>query len=646
MNKLTLNKGKTMILPILICLFLGQSCRKDLLMPSADKIGNARRWYTMESNKFTNILTSSKGDSIPIKIDVDWSNVKIEKINNTTEVFFVSLNEMIPNKGLNPVLLIRNIQNKWDFKIINNKTQHTDNSKLNYLNTTTLYENAYVSSINQNSSKTNKNDRINSNSETSIDPILNTTSTESPDLGKCTDWYLITDYGNGVVTEQFVGRTCLPDKIKGGSSSGESGDGNPDHQNGDYGEDTDCLNCRIKEVNFADFLKYLQSFGYEISNPFATTLTVNGTKYPGIMIEIYSLNGNYLRSFFKAANNSDLFQVDMYYNIGNKGPDGNYSPIWEPGIGLIPTNPYYNDENRIPGGGSITYTPYYITQLINLLNIENGELKLFLLQNPISNDLFNYLVANGNTSENRDYLIWVCWYLIENQHNININDFKNQFLPIKEIIANPDVSNWTAPDNEILNDTDQTVYQQYQNTHPWPNIKQVIKFEDFVPNRYKPGSSIETVNCLDLAKEQLDKKGYTVSGYYIGSSQIFQAYTESNGVDPIQTRLAITYMIETLAKGIPILAGIDVNPGAPLANKDNSTDHFIVIVGTGTDTKGKYFQFMDSSTNYPTLGASQNNKLYFDPISEKITGKTMSQYGTRSNRHDFILTHIRKSIKK
>lgn len=66
----------------------------------------------------------------------------------------------------------------------------------------------------------------------------------------------------------------------------------------------------------------------------------------------------------------------------------------------------------------------------------------------------------------------------------------------------------------------------------------------------------------------------------------------------------------------------------------------------GTDNKGKYFQFYDSSTNYAWLGASKENKLYFDLATGKISGKTKSQYANLTGHHDFIITQIRKSIKK
>lgn len=214
------------------------------------------------------------------------------------------------------------------------------------------------------------------------------------------------------------------------------------------------------------------------------------------------------------------------------------------------------------------------------------------------------------------------------------------------IISDPDNQDWSDPDNLFLFDSDQTIYSQYQDNQSWPTISPVIPTSSFVKNRYVNGSTLNTVNCLVLSKEQLGEKGYTTGGYDETSPQIFQAYKTATGVDIQRTREGLSYIISALGKGIPVLVGVDVRAGAPTANKDNSTDHFVVIVGSGTDAKGKFLRFYDSSTNWVTLGTSSDNKLYFDSITGKVSGKTQSQYGSLKGHHDYILTHIRKSIKK
>lgn len=74
------------------------------------------------------------------------------------------------------------------------------------------------------------------------------------------------------------------------------------------------------------------------------------------------------------------------------------------------------------------------------------------------------------------------------------------------------------------------------------------------------------------------------------------------------------------------------------------SSHFVAI---GTDTKGKYFQFMDSATDRPSEGASYSNRLYYNSTTGKITGKTaITGYRTQQGMRDYTVTQVRKSIKK
>jgi hypothetical protein len=287
-----------------------------------------------------------------------------------------------------------------------------------------------------------------------------------------------------------------------------------------------------------------------------------------------------------------------------------------------------------------------IQNLINNLPLSNFDDQYYLASNAnLAIEINNYLNANGWTLQHKDFVIWAVSYLNENR-NLLFSNILNE-LNKAAIVTDPANEIWTDPDNIMLIDLDQTIYQQYQDNIIWPTVSKLIPKSDFVSNRYVINSNPRRVeNCFVLAKEQLGKKGYTVSGYDISSPQLFQVYTSQVGVDIIRTREAISYMNKALQNGIPVLVGVDVRNGAPAANLDNTTDHYIVIMGSGTDSKGKYYQFYDSSTNYDWLGASDSNKLYFDSTTGKITGKTSSQYGSYPSHHDFIITQVRKSIKK
>lgn len=144
----------------------------------------------------------------------------------------------------------------------------------------------------------------------------------------------------------------------------------------------------------------------------------------------------------------------------------------------------------------------------------------------------------------------------------------------------------------------------------------------------------------------MQKVGYTCSGY-LPDSQTFSIYTSQGGVNLNETKKAISYMISSLSKKIPVLIGVDNRNGAPVENLDKSTDHFVVVVGMGTDSNGKYFQFVDSATDNPSTGASWRNRLYYSSSTGKITGKTaIDGYRSLAGMRDYTITQVRKSIKK
>lgn len=325
---------------------------------------------------------------------------------------------------------------------------------------------------------------------------------------------------------------------------------------------------------------------------------------------------------------------------GSGSPDGGTPSGWSGDGGLY--NEYLDDDP----GYSVPVVPTYSEYLIDIFTITNPDLISFISgrSEDIGQDLAIYLKIHGETQENLDFIYWALTYLKDNP-NINFEDFKNQFLYPVAITADPFADNWTDPDNSILFDPEQqTVYQEYQDNQPWPTINRVIPFEKFVSMRRDALG--RQINCRILAEEQLSKAGYKVSGY-LPDSQTFQCYTEASGINLSRTKQAITYTIDALQKGIPVFIAVDNRVGTPSnKNLDNSTDHFVVIVGMGTDPlKGKYFQFVDNSTTIPSYGASYNNRLYYNATTGGISGKTQSAYGRSVGFYDYKVTQIRKSIK-
>ncbi|SFA41240.1 hypothetical protein SAMN04488511_102277 [Pedobacter suwonensis] len=213
---------------------------------------------------------------------------------------------------------------------------------------------------------------------------------------------------------------------------------------------------------------------------------------------------------------------------------------------------------------------------------------------------------------------------------------------VQEQLADTDFDWSDISDNEVLTDPNaDEEFDPFQNG-PFPKVTNVIAKDKFVPFRTVNG---EAVNCLTLSKEMLAKKGYTCSGY-LPSTQTFQTFGQ-NGVNLNTTQKAITYLQSALSQGIPVLVGVDAFAGS--SNADNVTDHFVVIVGSGVDpVKGNYFNFYDSSTNNSTKGTSDQNRLYYNSTTGKISGPTQTGYTSQASNpgHDYIVTQVRKSIPK
>ena len=83
-----------------------------------------------------------------------------------------------------------------------------------------------------------------------------------------------------------------------------------------------------------------------------------------------------------------------------------------------------------------------------------------------------------------------------------------------------------------------------------------------------------------------------------------------------------------LAAGRPIIVGVNDKRGS--VNNDRTTDHFVVIVGSGKDDQGVYYQFYDPGTSHPEKGTSPENRFYLDSTG-LLTGT--SAYNKTSKRY-------------
>jgi hypothetical protein len=104
-------------------------------------------------------------------------------------------------------------------------------------------------------------------------------------------------------------------------------------------------------------------------------------------------------------------------------------------------------------------------------------------------------------------------------------------------------------------------------------------------------------------------------------------------------KMAIEYIDQQLEKGNPIVIGVDKGVYTTF-NKDNTTDHFVVITGRKTDEKGLYYRFFEVGTyvvNKESKGINPNNRLYLTDDSNLIGKKP-------SSNTNYRLTQVRKNL--
>ncbi len=179
-----------------------------------------------------------------------------------------------------------------------------------------------------------------------------------------------------------------------------------------------------------------------------------------------------------------------------------------------------------------------------------------------------------------------------------------------------------------------------------PSYGPVIDEEDavvFVPEIY---------DCHAFSKAQLAKAGWQISSYfltYVGENspdnvvhfETIQVFQEFEDTDYAAIDEGLDYLYSALKRDIPVLVGVSTKTGSANPLTDNTTEHFVVIVGMGTDEYGNYFRFYDSGSRHIDLVTHPDNKLYFE--NDKFTGKSKVDY---ANGFTYRLTQIRKSKPK
>ena len=187
----------------------------------------------------------------------------------------------------------------------------------------------------------------------------------------------------------------------------------------------------------------------------------------------------------------------------------------------------------------------------------------------------------------------------------------------------------------------------------WTTISPIISKSGFVGWGY-PGVN---ENCFDYAWKELIEAGYSLispswqdrnSTSPKISPGIIQTYVSifvagmSAGAQKDMFVQGVKYLKESMINNIPVMVGVDDDPQKS-SNPDKTTDHFVIIVGMGSDEKGNYFLFHDNAISDIEIGTSVENKLYCDCDNFVIKGCADKRNTYAAKHKYYLVTQIRKS---
>jgi RHS repeat-associated protein len=156
--------------------------------------------------------------------------------------------------------------------------------------------------------------------------------------------------------------------------------------------------------------------------------------------------------------------------------------------------------------------------------------------------------------------------------------------------------------------------------------EQYVGYGDVTPN-----------DCMGACKKQVAKQGLKIGGY----DEAIQMFKSGNQGNPVNRGLGVDLIQKSIEGGNSIIVGVDFTLNQKHnINTDNTTDHFITIVGRGNDDDGEFFTFYENGTSDQTTGTKiSKNKLYIKSDGT-LEGRT-----TWYN-YTFTVTQVRPTEKK
>lgn len=289
----------------------------------------------------------------------------------------------------------------------------------------------------------------------------------------------------------------------------------------------------------------------------------------------------------------------------------------------IPTSPIVPIGN---GGDNIT-----ANELVSNLNLTN-QAYIDWINNPINGvditSIYGFCISENWSRASKSFAISAIDFLL-NKPNVSFDYMINNRTDFD--------SNQGEIDDYVSGGFDATHYSNFNSQQTWPSVSPVISKNNFIGW----GATGIRRNCMDYAKAQIALKGYQISSYFNNGGQTIQIFTSQNGVNFSELQKGLNYLNYALTNGIPVIVGIDDLPNQTKnPDTDNTTDHFVVIVGMGSDINGNYFTFYDNASSLEIQGASSQNKLYYDSQTGLISGNSETNYAEGLT---YTITMIRKS---
>ena len=149
------------------------------------------------------------------------------------------------------------------------------------------------------------------------------------------------------------------------------------------------------------------------------------------------------------------------------------------------------------------------------------------------------------------------------------------------------------------------------------------------------------VECMALGR-QLAEKYKNETNKWSGVIQTVIQLSDGTLEGTGREQEGLDYLNEQLELGKPVIVGLDDERNETY-NKDNTTEHFVVITGRLTDGEGDlYFRFFEVGTRShkkDTLGVGPDNRLYLNN-NNWITGVKH----TSNPKRNYTVVQIRKNL--